>query len=259
VFVVRYHADPSDEEIARFARRWSDRLGVREEDIRLWVDSIRGDPQPRPLPPLDLMIVSRNAEQEWDASPHPGPGLHEGKWDWITNTVNKRLALDGKKAKDSDTVRREFYRYRDRLKPVVVRPRTRQWHSSKRWTPDGDADIRMSYGRKPAAQIAASTGRTVTAVHQRAKYLGLRQRHLWEMHRLAALLNLLPLEPPGLTIKDLLKQWPTAIVPPPGIVTFQHDLDAASNRGIVHWTWSGVRGDARRYYRLSAMAVVERS
>src|SRR3954447_23399755 len=75
--------------------------------------------------------------------------------------------------------------------------------------------------------------------------------------RLETLLDLLPSDPPGLTVHEILERWPSfdarfpaeAAVPPrPAISSLRRDLETAKALGLVHVIGDGTEGTPFRYH-----------
>lgn len=66
--------------------------------------------------------------------------------------------------------------------------------------------------------------------------------------RVLAARQLLPSEPPGLTIEEILSNWPTNGIPKPGERTLREDLTHATEQKLVERTGEGVRGNPHRYF-----------
>jgi hypothetical protein len=66
--------------------------------------------------------------------------------------------------------------------------------------------------------------------------------------RLAVAVDLLPTDPPGVTVEEVLAKWSVDDLPRPSSKTIRRDLDDASAEGIVRRTGAGKRNDPHRYH-----------
>jgi putative DNA primase/helicase len=100
------------------------------------------------------------------------------------------------------------------------------------------------YDETPAELVIEYTGGGYRVVGNRAQAEA--------QDRLRIVLEVLPETPPGMTVEEIRENWPTTGIVKPGKRTLERDLapDRLSGTGIA-FTGEGVKGDPRRYYRLS--------